>query len=77
MVVVGAGPAGLAAAAVAATAGASVIVLDERAEPGGDLRYRVQPSPAAAGAQAERPDLCERLGDEAVAAGCACAQTGR
>src|SRR3954470_4112790 len=70
ILVVGAGPAGLAAATVAATAGASVMVLDERAEPGGQLRYRVQPIAIAAGMHAERPDrLAERLIDEALAAG--------
>ena len=70
IVVVGAGPAGLAAATEAATAGASVIVLDEQAEPGGQLRYRVQPVTVAAGAHAERPDrIAERLVDAALAAG--------
>jgi hypothetical protein len=70
IVVVGAGPAGLAAAAEAATAGASVVVLDEGAEPGGQLRHRVQPVAAAAGAPAERPNrLAERLVDAALAAG--------
>jgi hypothetical protein len=68
--VVGAGPAGLAAATAAAVAGASVIVLDERAEPGGQLRYRVQPVTVAAGSHAERPDqLAHRLLDDALAAG--------
>jgi D-hydroxyproline dehydrogenase subunit alpha len=68
--VVGAGPAGLAAATEAAIAGASVIVLDDRAEPGGQLRYRVQPVTVAAGSHAERPDrLAERLIDDALAAG--------
>jgi NADPH-dependent 2,4-dienoyl-CoA reductase/sulfur reductase-like enzyme len=68
--VVGAGPAGLAAAIEAATAGAAVTLLDERAEPGGQLRYRVQPVTAAAGSPAERPDrLAERLVDDALAAG--------
>lgn len=38
--VVGAGPAGLAAAAAAANAGAKVVVLDENDSPGGQLRYR-------------------------------------
>ena len=72
ILVVGAGPAGLAAATEAATAGASVIVLDERAEPGGQLTYRVQPVTVAAEAPAERPDrLVERLVDNALAAGVA------
>ena len=70
IVVVGAGPAGLAAATEAAATGASVTVLDERAEPGGQLRYRVQPVSVAAGSHAERPDrLAERLVDDAIAAG--------
>ena len=68
--VVGTGPAGLAAATEAAAAGASVLVLEERSEPGGRLRHRVQPLAAAPGANAERPDqIAERLVDEALAAG--------
>jgi thioredoxin reductase len=68
--VVGAGPAGLVAASQAATAGASVILLDERAEPGGQLRYRVQPVTSATGSNAERPDrLAEQLISDALAAG--------
>lgn len=70
VVVVGAGPAGLAAATAAATLGASVVVFDERDEPGGQLLYRAQPIEAAAGLPAERPDvLRERLVAEALAAG--------
>jgi thioredoxin reductase len=70
IVIVGAGPAGLAAAAEAATAGASVILCDEQAEPGGQLRYRVQPVMSATASNAERPDrLAERLVDDALAAG--------
>ena len=70
IVVVGAGPAGLAAATEAATAGASVIVFDDGAEPGGQLRYRVQPVTVAAGSHAERPDqFADRLIDDALAAG--------
>jgi NADPH-dependent 2,4-dienoyl-CoA reductase/sulfur reductase-like enzyme len=70
IVVVGAGPAGLVAATQAATVGASVTILDERAEPGGQLRYRVQPVTSGTGSDAERPDrLCERLLDDALAAG--------
>ncbi|MBW3634116.1 MAG: FAD-dependent oxidoreductase, partial [Chloroflexi bacterium] len=61
IVVVGAGPAGLAAATEAAAAGGSVLLLEERSEPGGRLRHRVQPVVAALGANAERPDqLAER-----------------
>jgi D-hydroxyproline dehydrogenase subunit alpha len=70
VVVVGAGPAGLAAATAAAVAGASVLLLEERPEPGGRLRHRVQPVAAAPGANAERPDqLAERLVDGARSAG--------
>ena len=70
IVVVGAGPAGLAAATAAATAGASVTLLDEQEEPGGQLRYRVQPVTVAAGSHADRPDrIAERLVDDALAAG--------
>jgi len=60
----------LVAATEAATAGASVTVLDERAEPGGQLRYRVQPVTSGIGSDAERPDrLADRLLDDALAAG--------
>lgn len=38
--VIGAGPAGLSAALRAATAGADVVVLDERGEPGGNISNR-------------------------------------
>jgi threonine dehydrogenase-like Zn-dependent dehydrogenase len=70
IVVVGAGPAGLAAATEAATAGASVLLLDERSEPGGHLRYRVQPVALATSANAEHPEqLARRLIDDALAAG--------
>ncbi len=70
IVVVGAGPAGLAAATEAAAAGASVTLLDEQDEPGGQLRYRLQPLTAATGAHADRPDrIAERLLDAALAAG--------
>jgi NADPH-dependent 2,4-dienoyl-CoA reductase/sulfur reductase-like enzyme len=70
IVVVGAGPAGLAAASVAAAAGAAVTVLDERADPGGQLRYRVQPVMVGEESPAERPDrLAQRLVDDMLAAG--------
>ncbi|MGH8445004.1 MAG: 2Fe-2S iron-sulfur cluster-binding protein, partial [Solimonas sp.] len=39
VIVVGAGPAGLAAAIAAARGGATVILLDDKPEPGGSLRY--------------------------------------
>jgi thioredoxin reductase len=70
IVVFGAGPAGLAAATEAARAGAAVTVCEERSEPGGQLRYRVQPVVAQEGLAAERPGhIAERLIAEAHAAG--------
>jgi thioredoxin reductase len=70
IVVVGAGPAGLAAATSVAAAGGSVTVLDEQEEPGGQLRYRIQPLTVATGAHADRPDrIAERLVDDALAVG--------
>ncbi len=70
IVVVGAGPAGLAAAADAARAGAAVTVYEERSAPGGQLRYRAQPIVAQQGLAAERPgQIAERLIAEAHAAG--------
>jgi thioredoxin reductase len=68
--VVGAGPAGLAAATEAARAGAAVTVFEERSEPGGRLRYHVQPIAAREGYSAERPgQIADRLIAEARAAG--------
>jgi thioredoxin reductase len=68
--VVGAGPAGLSAAAVAARAGATVDLFDERDVAGGQLRYRVQPVEAAYGRPAVRPfELADRLLAEATSAG--------
>lgn len=70
IVVVGAGPAGLSAATQAATAGASVMLLEESAETGGQLRYRAQPVTRDSGSNAERPDrLATQLIDDALAAG--------
>jgi thioredoxin reductase len=72
IVVVGAGPAGLCAAAEAARLGAQVTLLDEQPEPGGQLRYRVQPAPVGPGRVAEHPPhLAQRLIAEARAAGVA------
>lgn len=70
IVVVGAGPAGLAAATEAAKAGTPVLLLDERSEPGGQLRYRVQPVALAPGGNAGRPSrIADHLIDDALAAG--------
>lgn len=70
VLVVGGGPAGLAAAAAAAQAGASVLLVDEQSQLGGQLRYRVQPLVAAEGQPAVRPgELRETLISEATGAG--------
>ena len=57
LLVVGAGPAGLAAATAAAEAGASVIVLDERDAPGGQYHKPLAPSHAD-----DAPDAQHREG---------------
>ena len=57
ILVVGAGPAGLAAATAAAEAGADVLLLDERAEAGGQY---LKPAPAH---DLLRPDRQHRQGD--------------
>jgi glycine/D-amino acid oxidase-like deaminating enzyme len=54
VLVVGAGPAGLAAACTAREAGADVIVADERPSPGGQYFKPLAPSQAFAGAPADR-----------------------
>jgi sarcosine oxidase subunit alpha len=66
--VIGAGPAGLAAAIASARSGARTLLLDEQAAPGGQLRYR-SVSVRADGAPIAAPDLAARLTDEASAAG--------
>ncbi|MBA2598530.1 MAG: FAD-dependent oxidoreductase [Chloroflexia bacterium] len=72
VVVVGAGPAGLAAATEAARAGAATILLEERAEPGGRLPYAVQLVAIGPVGNAERPaQLLERLVGEALSVGVA------
>src|SRR5262245_43189023 len=70
VIVVGGGPAGLAAATATARRGASTTLLEERAQAGGQLLYRVQPIAAAPGVPAERPrQMAKRLIDDAVGAG--------
>jgi glycine/D-amino acid oxidase-like deaminating enzyme len=68
ILVIGAGPAGLSAAAAAAQSGAQVVVLDERSAPGGQYAKPLADSHADA-----RPDAQFRLGTElrnrALAAG--------
>ncbi|MFN4090175.1 MAG: FAD-dependent oxidoreductase, partial [Alphaproteobacteria bacterium] len=58
LIVVGAGPAGMAAAATAAECGLSTLLVDEQAEPGGQI-YRSIESLAA-----RRPGDMELLGDD-------------
>ena len=70
VVVVGAGPAGLAAAIEAARAGAAVVVCDEQPAPGGSLRYRAQPIAAGPAHAAVRPgQLVAHLVADALGAG--------
>jgi thioredoxin reductase len=76
VLVVGAGPAGLAAAEAASRAGAEVLLVDENRELGGNLRYRVQPLVAVEGEPPVRPaDLRAALISGATASG-ADLQTG-
>lgn len=71
LVVVGAGPAGLTAAAEAARAGVHTIVVDESPTPGGCLRFELQESSGRAGGVEWQVGLEEarRLADAAEAAG--------
>jgi len=71
LVVVGAGPAGLTAAAEAARAGACVIVVDESPVPGGCLRFELQESADSGGGTEWRSGLEEarHLTDAATHAG--------
>jgi sarcosine oxidase subunit alpha len=70
VVVAGAGPAGLTAATEAARAGASVLLCEERTQPGGQLLYRAQPIITEPGAHGERPQaVVEDLVDSALEAG--------
>jgi NADPH-dependent 2,4-dienoyl-CoA reductase/sulfur reductase-like enzyme len=72
LLVVGGGPAGLAAAIAAARLGARVSLADEGALPGGQLRYRRRNIERAPGTVPERgAAIAERLLQEATAAGVA------
>ncbi|UCE30111.1 MAG: FAD-dependent oxidoreductase [Burkholderiales bacterium] len=64
MVIVGAGPAGLAAAAAAATRGASVMLLDEQPEPGGQIYRAIERNAARPSAGRQRERLGEMLGPD-------------
>lgn len=76
VLIVGGGPAGLAAAAAASHAGAEVLLVDENRELGGNLRYRVQPLQAAEGETPVRlAELRPALISAASGAG-ACLQAG-
>ncbi|MGH2532000.1 MAG: NAD(P)/FAD-dependent oxidoreductase [Thermomicrobiales bacterium] len=67
--VVGAGPAGLSAAIIAARAGARTVLLDEQREVGGQLRYRIAELHAGPYGTIRARDLARHLVEEAGAAG--------
>lgn len=70
VLVVGGGPAGLAAAEAASRTGADVLLVDENSKLGGNLRYRVQPLALADTASPVRPgELREALVSAASRAG--------
>lgn len=75
LVVVGAGPAGLAAAAEVARCKGSVVVLDEAPFPGGRLRAQLHEEPAVRGARLQKwfngAQRADDLVQEAAAAGAA------
>lgn len=76
VLIVGGGPAGLAAAEAASGVGADVLLVDENSELGGNLRYRVQPLAPTEGEPPVRPaDLRQALISAASRAG-AEARTG-
>lgn len=66
VVIIGAGPAGLSAAAVAAEAGAAVVVIDENPRPGGKLLGQFHDTPAERWIGA---DVAKGLAQRAAAAG--------
>jgi len=73
LVIVGAGPAGLAAAAEAARQNGKVVVVDEAPQPGGRLPSQIHREPRSAGHEKESwsngPATAERLTQEALTAG--------
>jgi pyruvate/2-oxoglutarate dehydrogenase complex dihydrolipoamide dehydrogenase (E3) component/bacterioferritin-associated ferredoxin len=71
VVVIGAGPAGIAAALAAVEAGASVTLIDEHPAPGGQLRWRVVPLPGVDDALGGLPSCqaAEQLGERLARAG--------
>ena len=69
--VVGAGPAGLMAATIAARAGARVVLLEERSRTGGRLGLQVQPlqGPKSIYGGRDGVEFCRRLAEDAAWAG--------
>lgn len=67
--IVGGGPAGLSAAIAAAGAGAKVVLFDENATAGGQLRYRLTNVTAPDGASVLPPRLAVSLSQQAADAG--------
>ncbi|MDQ3044382.1 MAG: NAD(P)/FAD-dependent oxidoreductase [Chloroflexota bacterium] len=69
VVVIGAGPAGLAAAIASAEAGAATLLIDENDEPGGQLRYRREPVSSQPHGLLDPQELAGRLVARAQSAG--------